>query len=85
MTALDWSAVMSRPDMAQCEKAERWATHCRERGIKPDPKAYDVPGHDWREVDSMFTNEFHTEVRCKLCGVTGERDERDGSVFWPAT
>jgi hypothetical protein len=41
--------------------------------------------HDWREVESMFTNEYRTEVRCAKCHVTGERDESDGSVFWPAT
>lgn len=41
--------------------------------------------HDWVERDSMFTNEYHTEVRCSICGVTGERDERDGNVTWPTT
>jgi hypothetical protein len=41
--------------------------------------------HDWVEVESMFSNEYLTEVRCLKCGVSGERDESDGTVFWPAT
>lgn len=51
------------------------------RGVEVAAKC----AHDWHEVESMFSNEHQTEVRCSKCGVTGERDERDGSVFWPAT
>lgn len=46
----------------------------------------DCPEHDWDErVDSMFSNEFHVEVRCKNCGAPGELDLKDDCVFWPAT
>jgi len=41
--------------------------------------------HEWQELESMFSNENHTDVRCTKCGMPGERDETDGSVFWPAT
>lgn len=41
--------------------------------------------HDWREVESQFSNEYFTDVRCALCAVPGQRDEKTGEVFWPAT
>lgn len=42
--------------------------------------------HEWEEkYDSQFTNERFTDVRCSKCGVSGERDEETGGVFWPAT
>lgn len=43
------------------------------------------PGHEWDEVESMHSNEWHTQVRCRKCCMTGERDEASGEVFWPAT
>lgn len=41
--------------------------------------------HDWEEYESQFTNEYHTQVRCRVCQCPGERDESDGEVTWPAT
>jgi hypothetical protein len=42
--------------------------------------------HEWEPViDSQFSNETHTDVRCKKCGCPGERDEKTGEVYWPAT
>jgi site-specific DNA-cytosine methylase len=41
--------------------------------------------HDWEEVDSQFSNESFTDVRCTKCGEVGERNEKTGGVFWPAT
>jgi len=50
------------------------------------PQWETCPRHDWQErADSMFSNEYHAEVRCTKCGCPGEKDLEDGSVVWPAT
>jgi len=42
--------------------------------------------HDWKEaVDSQFSNEHETDVKCIRCGVAGSRNEKTGDVYWPAT
>lgn len=41
--------------------------------------------HEWKEVESQWNNERYTSVTCKKCHCPGERDERTGEVFWPAT
>jgi len=42
--------------------------------------------HEWVELaDSMFSNEYHVQVRCLKCACPGEQDVEDGSVTWPAT
>jgi len=41
--------------------------------------------HSWEEVESQFSNENTTDVRCIFCGVSDERDEITGDVFWPAS
>lgn len=41
--------------------------------------------HDWEEIDSQFSNERFTEVRCKRCECPGQMDNRTGTVTWPAT
>ncbi len=42
--------------------------------------------HEWQEhPDSQFSNELVTEVVCKKCGCPGQREEKTGDVFWPAT
>ena len=41
--------------------------------------------HAWEEIESQFTRESFTNVRCKKCGEVGERNEQTGGVFWPAT
>lgn len=41
--------------------------------------------HDWEEIDSQFSSESFTDVRCKKCKEVGERNEQTGGVFWPAT
>lgn len=42
--------------------------------------------HDWKEpVDSQFSNETHTEVKCTKCGMVGEKTIATGEVFFPAT
>jgi hypothetical protein len=46
---------------------------------------YDGHEHDWRVKDGQGNSELFTEVRCELCGIPGERDEKSGEVFWPAT
>jgi hypothetical protein len=46
----------------------------------PPAPLWDDCAHDWKDVESMSEN----EVRCKKCGVPGDR-ERDGAVYWPAT
>lgn len=42
--------------------------------------------HEWvvnpADTDPM---EGTSDVICKYCGMPGQRDDRDGSVFWPAT
>jgi hypothetical protein len=45
----------------------------------------DCAGHVWVELESMFCNEFFTDVRCEKCRCPGQLNCRDGSVFWPAT
>ena len=42
--------------------------------------------HEWEErVDSMFSNEYNADVRCKKCDMPGEQDRKTGKVFFPAT
>ncbi len=42
--------------------------------------------HDWREsVDSQFSNETHTQVKCTKCGIIGEMTTATREVFFPAT
>jgi hypothetical protein len=41
--------------------------------------------HEWKEVDSQFTNELFTDVVCVKCQCPGELDNRTGKVFFPAT
>lgn len=42
--------------------------------------------HDWREpVDTQFSSEMHTEVKCTKCGIVGEKTTETGEVFFPAT
>lgn len=41
--------------------------------------------HEWQEVESMYSNEWYTDVKCVKCRCPGQRDESNGSVFWPAT
>ena len=43
------------------------------------------PAHAWQEVESQFSNEHRSQVKCKTCGVPGERENDTGEVFWPAT
>ncbi len=40
--------------------------------------------HDWKEVDSDIGGN-RTDVVCRKCGCPGERDDKTGEVFWPAT
>lgn len=42
-------------------------------------------GHAWEEVESMFSNEYRTEVRCAKCCAPGELDRATGEIYWPAT
>ncbi len=46
---------------------------------------WDTCSHEWEEFDSMFTNEWKTDVRCVWCRCPGERDEETQEVHWPAT
>lgn len=41
--------------------------------------------HDWEEIDSQFSSERFTEVRCKRCECPGQMDNITGAVTWPAT
>lgn len=43
--------------------------------------------HEWktRPGDWDDAPDGYSLVTCKLCGVPGERNDRDGSVHWPAT
>lgn len=45
----------------------------------------DCPEHEWIGVEDIGNSEYRTCVRCIICGVPGELDHADGSVFWPAT
>jgi hypothetical protein len=36
--------------------------------------------HDWLDIESQSEG----AVKCKICGVYGER-QRDGGVYWPVT
>lgn len=40
--------------------------------------------HEWRELDTDIGGE-RTDVVCSKCDCPGERDDRTGEVFWPAT
>jgi len=51
----------------------------------PLPNWCQCPGHVWKEYESEYTNEYHTQVRCIVCRCPGERDEKTGDVYWPAT
>lgn len=51
----------------------------------PYDAVWDQCGHDWGEVDSMYSNEYRAEVRCEKCQTTGELDYATGEVYWPAT
>lgn len=42
-------------------------------------------GHVWEEIESQFSNEYKTDMRCKICGCPGDQDRDTGDVFWPAT
>lgn len=53
----------------------------------------DVPTMDWKNCDHIWVESTgdhdsppdRSQVECKKCGCPGERDNVDGSVFWPAT
>lgn len=52
-----------------------------------EPQEY---GHEWEETpgDSMLyemSEGKREEVRCKKCGMSGERENETGEVYWPAT
>ena len=76
---------------AEDEAEERWANvnSCDALRIidgVPLESVVVVCSHDWHEpVDSQFSNEFHTEVKCSKCGMVGEKTILTGEVFYPAT
>lgn len=42
--------------------------------------------HEWEaKINSQFHSEDRTDVRCTKCQMAGERNESDGTVFYPAT
>lgn len=41
--------------------------------------------HEWEEIDSQFSNEKITAVRCVKCDCPGELDNKTEEVFWPAS
>ena len=41
--------------------------------------------HIWKETDSMYSNEYSTNVECIKCGVSGEQDRETLDVYWPTT
>lgn len=51
-----------------------------------DPTDWYKCAHVWaEEIDSQFSNEYATSVVCEKCKCPGERNEKTGEVFWPAT
>jgi len=48
--------------------------------------SWDDCAHEWQEkIDSQSHSENQTDVFCIKCGCPGERDNKTGDVFWPAT
>jgi hypothetical protein len=41
--------------------------------------------HEWEEYGDYDLGGDRTEVKCTKCGCCGERDDKTGEVFWPAT
>ena len=52
-------------------------SHKEKNGL-PDPKYCE---HEWVSVESQCER----DVRCSLCGIPGERDEKTNVVYFPAT
>jgi hypothetical protein len=56
------------------------------RGVSyPHSHWDDCLKHDWEEIDSMFSNEYTADVRCKTCGCPGEQDRETLTTYWPVT
>lgn len=45
---------------------------------------WDSCDHEWRETDEAVAV-GHTGVICKKCACPGERYDKTGDIFWPAT
>jgi hypothetical protein len=41
--------------------------------------------HQWKEIDSQFSNENETDVRCVKCQTQGSKNNKTGNVVFPAT
>lgn len=41
--------------------------------------------HEWKEVESQFTNDLFTDVVCVKCKCPGELNNQTKEVFFPAT
>lgn len=41
--------------------------------------------HEWVEDGDYDLGGDRTEVICTHCGAPGERDDKTGEVYWPAT
>lgn len=52
--------------------------------VQQDKPTWDACKHEWVRAPGDWDSSFE-EVVCRICGVPGERDEKTGGVFWPAT
>lgn len=76
-------------NMAKHPKGTRIADSARggmeKKMAKEIRKGWAACDHSWHEVESQFSSEYATDVRCEKCGCPGEKDNKTGDVFWPAT
>lgn len=45
----------------------------------------DCQKHEWKTRGDFDLGNDRTEVECVNCGMPGERDDKTGEVYWPAT
>jgi hypothetical protein len=55
--------------------------HSKGEAMKYEYTWETCPEHDFKEVDSQCDR----DVVCSKCGMPGEKDEKTGKVFYPAT
>jgi hypothetical protein len=56
-------------------------------------KRYSLNGNNWDDcehiwnakIDSQFSSEHFTAVKCVKCQCPGEMNNKTGEVYWPAT
>lgn len=49
------------------------------------PFSWDDCTHEWKEIDSQFSNDLFTDVVCVKCQCPGQMDNQTRDVFYPVT